>query len=140
MNSQIVVKTNLFGHYSIAYDCPLCHTALRSKLSEAGQKDICPECQKSFTVPSPRDKDTADVKAKEIEPRVTLETEEERWRKEQMWYLHRASENRKLEEETRLESGGETTRAMGGTSKSVPFVAKEKAGGRSSIKVEERKT
>jgi DNA-directed RNA polymerase subunit RPC12/RpoP len=48
---QIEFKAGLFGNRTVSYDCPNCKARLKSKLSEAGGTDQCPECGVSFIVP-----------------------------------------------------------------------------------------
>jgi hypothetical protein len=45
------VTKNLFGRYSIKYDCPQCKSRLTSPLNDAGKADSCPDCGAAFRVP-----------------------------------------------------------------------------------------
>jgi hypothetical protein len=45
------VTKNLFGRYSIKYDCPQCKSRLTSPLNDAGKPDNCPDCGAAFLVP-----------------------------------------------------------------------------------------
>ena len=45
-----VVKS-LAGKPKVKYQCEHCWTSLVSKLTDAGNRDFCPECRKPYTVP-----------------------------------------------------------------------------------------
>lgn len=45
------VKNGWFRRRNVRYPCPSCGERLRSKLTDAGQKDSCPECNTVFVVP-----------------------------------------------------------------------------------------
>ena len=44
------VKKTLFGPL-LDYQCPHCSAELKSTLSDAGQNDTCPHCERAFVVP-----------------------------------------------------------------------------------------
>src|SRR5690349_9985209 len=57
MGAEYKVGKGLVGGYTVSYACPRCSTALKSPLAEAGQADICPECNSQFVVPGVKERD-----------------------------------------------------------------------------------
>lgn len=57
MTQRFELKKRLLGGYSVVYDCPHCKCGLKSSLDEAGLKDTCPECGRTFVVPGSVDKE-----------------------------------------------------------------------------------
>ena len=51
----VTVKKTLLGGIVVSYDCPKCKERLRSKASEVGSPDSCPECGQAFRVPGKRE-------------------------------------------------------------------------------------
>lgn len=50
-----IVK-NVLGAKQVRYECPKCGTTLKNSLSQAGEKDACPECRVVFVVPGQAEK------------------------------------------------------------------------------------
>ena len=56
------VKTTLFGHHKIQYQCPSCTNELESGLNDGGQEDHCPNCGTRYTVPGVKEKVAEDAR------------------------------------------------------------------------------
>lgn len=82
------IKKNLFGKYTIHYNCKKCSEALTSPLKDAGNLDTCPHCGITFDVPGAKEK-------QQIEQKLSHQRELDR----------RANEKRKAEsEQNKLDS------------------------------------
>lgn len=57
MSSSFQIKEGLLGGYKICYPCPHCSASLSSPLDEAGNHDICPQCNRQFIVPGKSERD-----------------------------------------------------------------------------------
>lgn len=65
--SNIEIKRNLLGVYSIGYNCPNCNARLKSPLNDAGKTDSCPDCKHTFVVPGTEERERLRIQAEQKE-------------------------------------------------------------------------
>lgn len=92
MPSRLEIKKNLFGQYTVGYDCPHCGAGLSSPISDAGKTDFCPDCRMQFLVPGQKEA----IRIQEEQQAAARETEAETERKRQ-----RAAQQAVFEEQAR---------------------------------------
>jgi len=56
MSSRVELKADMFGRYSIGYDCPKCQERLISPIKDVGKPDACPGCQTILIVPGEKER------------------------------------------------------------------------------------
>jgi Zn finger protein HypA/HybF involved in hydrogenase expression len=59
------ITANLIGLRTIKFRCPKCHAGLTSPLSDAGNREHCPECSTGFTVPGQSEREESEREASE---------------------------------------------------------------------------
>ena len=111
--SNVEYSRSLLGANRVRYDCPQCGERLRSPLTNAGQRDHCPECRAEFVVPGKdqlehlrRETDRAEeIHANEKQQKVRLRQEQKNAKAEQRAAEYVAA--RKRQEQLAIEQENE---------------------------------
>lgn len=56
MSDRVELKADMFGRYSIGYDCPKCQERLISPIDDVGNPDACPSCHTILIVPGEKER------------------------------------------------------------------------------------
>ncbi len=75
-----VVKEKLLGGFDVFYNCASCAADLRSPLTDAGERETCPQCSARYVVPGERER--AEYKRRQ-EAKRQKQREREQKRREQ---------------------------------------------------------
>lgn len=108
---RYTIKKNIVGPPSIKYDCPGCDIRLTSAITEAGSREICPDCNTEFVVPGTKERQQRDAEQKRIKAKSDARKEANRIeRQRRKDERNAAMDNARAERERQKASAAELER------------------------------